>query len=171
MEQARRDGFANGLATAHQEAEQAIAPAIQKLADQVAQVARMRDAMREQATDDLVRLALAIASRVTHRDVAVDPVALAGLVRAAFAKLRSQEISVAHIHPGLEPILRRCLEPNGIPANLYVLSDAKLAPGRLAFETDSATESAPDDSPSRGSYADVDLSEIERGLTDKLAKT
>jgi flagellar assembly protein FliH len=158
LEQARRDGFANGVASAHQEAEQALFPALQKLADSVAQTARTRDVIREQATDHLVRLALQIASRVLHRDVVLDSIVLAGLLKAAFSKLRSQEISVAHIHPALEPILRGCLERNGAPANLQLLADPKLRPGSLGFET-SATE---------GSPAEIALSEIERGLSDRL---
>jgi flagellar assembly protein FliH len=158
LEKARREGFANGVAAAHQEAEQALTPAIQKLADSIAQVARMRDAIREQATDDLVGLALRIASRVMHRDVALDSTVLAGLLRAAFSKLRSQEMCVAHVHPAVEPILRGCLERSGTPKNLYVLTDSKLKPGKVAFETDATGDSS----------ADVDLSEIERGLTDRL---
>jgi flagellar assembly protein FliH len=164
MEAARRDGYANGLSAARQEAEQSILPAVQRLADSIAQVARTRDSIREQATDDLVRLALAIASRVLHRDVALDATVLTGLLKAGFAKLRSQEISVARIHPRLEPVLRRCLERGGIPPNLYVLSDTKLAPGKLLFETDAADPATSDASSS------IDLSEIDSGFTDRLPK-
>jgi len=164
LEQARREGFASGVAAAHQEAEQAILPGIQKLADAIAQVARIRETVREQSTDDMVRLALAIASRVMHRDVLLDSTVLAGLLRAGFSKLRAQEISVARVHPGLEPALRRCLEQNGgIPANLYVLTDSKIKPGKLVFETDASADSAGSDA-----RASIDLTEIERGLTDRL---
>ena len=164
LEEARRDGYASGIAAARQETEQSILPAVQNLADFIAQVARSRDTLREQATDDLVRLALAIGSRVLHRDVALDATALAGLLKAGFAKLRTQEISVARIHPGLEPILRRCLERGGMPPNLYILTDAKLAPGKLLFETDAADPAAPESS------ANIDLSEIDSGFTDRLPK-
>ncbi|HMD48539.1 MAG TPA: FliH/SctL family protein [Bryobacteraceae bacterium] len=163
LEQARREGFASGVAAAQQQADQSILPGMQKLADSIAQVARIRDTVREQSTDDLVRLALAIASRVMHRDVALDSTVLAGLLRAGFSKLRSQEISVARIHPGLEPVLRRCLERGGIPTNLYLLTDAKIKPGKLVFETDSAADSSASNLP-----ANIDLSEIERGFTDRL---
>lgn len=163
LEQARREGFASGVAAARQEAEQSILPGMQKLADSISQVARFRDTFREQSTDDLVRVALAIASRVLHRDVALDSTVLAGLLRAGFSKLRAQEISVAHIHPGLEPILRRCLEPSGFPANLYLLTDPKIKPGKLVFETDAAADSSTSDV-----AANIDLSEIERGFTDRL---
>jgi len=160
FEQARRDGFANGMAAAHQEAEHALIPALQKLADSLAQIARMRDAIREQATEDLVGLALEIASRVMHRDVALDSIVLAGLLRAAFSKLRSEETSVARIHPAVEPILRACLERGGTPANLSILSDSKLKPGKVALETGANGDSS----------ADVDLTEIDRGLTDRLVE-
>lgn len=165
LDQARRDGFANGLAAARQEAEQAITPAMQKLADSLAQVARVRDSIREQGTDDLVRLALAVASRVLHHDVVLDSAVLAGLLRAGFAKLRAQEISVARIQPAMEPILRGCLDRNGTLTNLYVLTDPKLKPGELVFDTDAAA-----DSPASDTSVNIDLSEIERGLIDNLPK-
>ena len=50
--------------------------------------------LREEATQELVRLATSIAARVIHREVAVDPDALAGLVTAAFS-----EASVARNQP------------------------------------------------------------------------
>ncbi len=65
-------------------------------------LARLRENIREETTQDLVRLATSIAARVIHREVAVDPDALGGLIQAAFSKLQSREINRVRMHPTLE---------------------------------------------------------------------
>jgi flagellar assembly protein FliH len=160
LEQARRDGFASGVAAANQEAEQELLPAIQKVAGAVAELAELRENVREHATNDVVQLAIAIASRVVCREVAVDPDILAGLLRAAFSKLQSQEISRARVHAGFETSLRRCLDQNKAAGNLLLLPDRSLKPGQVFFECDIKLDAS----------VEADLSEIERGMSDRLAK-
>ena len=65
-------------------------------------LARLRETIREETIQDLVHLATSIAARVIHREVAVDPDALAGLIQAAFSKLQSREINRVRMHPTLE---------------------------------------------------------------------
>ncbi len=161
LEQARRDGFASGVAAAKQEGDQQLLPAVQELAAAVSEVARLRDRLRENATNDVVHLAIAIASRVIHRDVAVEPDVLAGLLRAAFSKLQAQETARARIHPEFEPILRRCVQANPpAAAHLVLLPDHSLEPGALILELDGVSDAS----------AEADLGEIERGLSDKLGE-
>ncbi len=160
-EQARRDGFASGVAAANQEADQELLPAIQKVAGAIAELSRCRENIREHATNDVVQLAIAIASRVVCRDVAVDPDILAGLLRAAFSKLQSREISRARVHVGLETTLRRCLDQNKAAGNLLLLPDRSLKPGQVVFDCDVKLDAS----------VEADLSEIERGMSDRLAKS
>jgi len=160
LEQARRDGFASGVAVANQEADQELLPAIQKVACAVAELAQLRQNIREHATNDIVQLAIAIASRVVCREVAVDPDILAGLLRAAFSKLQSQEISRARVHAGFETSLRRCLDQNNVAGSLLVLPDRSLKAGEVVFECDVKLDAS----------VEADLSEIERGMSDRLAK-
>lgn len=160
LEQARREGFASGVASAQQEAEQELLPAVQKVAQAAAELARARDAVRDHATNDLVKLAIAITARVLHRQVAVDPDVLAGLLKAAFSKLQAREIARARVHPEFEPLLRRCLEQNGAPGNLVLSADRSVKAGALLFEFDEKLDAS----------TEADLSEIERGLSDKLDK-
>lgn len=158
MEQARRDGYANGVAAARHQAEQELLPAIQKEAGAVVELARLRDRIREQATADIVQLAIAMASRVVHREIAVDLDVLAGLLRAAFSKLQATEIARVRVHPEFEPILRRCLEQKGAAGNLLLVTDRGIKPGAVEFELDVKGDVS----------AEADLSEIERGLSDKI---
>jgi len=161
LEQARREGFAEGAAAGRQEAEQQILPAVDNIARTLLELARMRETLREEATLDLVRLAISIAARVIHREVVLDPDALAGLVRAAFSKLQSREVSRARVHPALERLLRKCLEQSGSPNELTVVVDSSLNPGELVFETSQGVLDA---------SVETQLSEIERGLIDKLGR-
>jgi flagellar assembly protein FliH len=160
LEQARREGFASGVASSQQEAEQELLPAVQEVAQAVAELACVREVVRDHATNDLVKLAIAIAARVIHRQVAVEPDVLAGLLKAAFSKLQAREIARARVHPEFEPALRRCLDQNGAPANLCLSADRSVKAGALVFEFDEKLDAS----------LEADLSEIERGLSDKLSQ-
>jgi len=159
LDQARREAFEQGVNAGRKEAEQQILPAIENIARTLAELARLRESMREEALHDLVRMATLIAARVIHREVAIDPDALAGLVRASFSKLQAREISRVRMHPGLEVLLRKCLAQSGAPKNLVLAPDPTLNPGELFFDTSQGLLDA---------SVDTQLREIERGLADKL---
>jgi len=159
LEQARREGFEQGLQAGRKEAEGQILPALGNIARSLAGLARMRDSLREETLQDLVRLATMMASRVVHREVVIDPDALAGLVKAAFSKLQAREISRVRMHPGLEALVRKCLEQCGSPQNLVLSPDPALQPGELFFDTSQGLLDA---------SVETQLREIERGLIDKL---
>lgn len=161
LEQARREGFAAGVAAGRRETEEQVRPAMDGLARNLAEVARLRDTIREEATHDLVRLAVSIAARVMHREVSLDPDALTGLVRTAFLKLQAREIQRVRMHPGLEPLVRKSMEQAGSPKNLVLAADSALKPGELFLETPRGILDA---------SVDTQLREIERGLIDRLER-
>ena len=92
LDQARREAYAEGLAAGRQQAEEQFRPAVQGLAETLDTLARLRENIREETIQDLVHLAVSIAARVIHREVAVDPDALAGLIQAAFSKLQFRPV-------------------------------------------------------------------------------
>lgn len=161
LEQARREGFSAGVAAGRRETEEQVRPAIDALAGNLAELARVRDVIREEATHDLVRLAVSIAARVIHREVSVDPDALTGLVKTAFLKLQSREIQRVRMHPGVESLVRKSLEQSGSPKNLVLTADPALNPGELFLETPQGILDA---------SVDTQLREIERGLIDRLER-
>jgi flagellar assembly protein FliH len=161
LDQARREAFAEGLATGRQQAEEQFRPAVQGLAETLETLARLRETIREEATQDLVHLAISIAARVIHREAAVDPDALTGLVQAAFSKLQSREINRVRMHPALEGLVRKALEQSGSPKNLVLTPDASLKPAEVFFETSQGTLDA---------SVETQLREIERGLIDRLER-
>lgn len=161
LEQARREGFAAGVAAGRREAEEQVRPALDGLARNLAELAGLRETIRDEAARDLVRLAVSIAARVIHREVALDPDALIGLVNAAFLKLQSREIQRVRMHPGLESLVRKSLEQSRAPKNLALAPDPALRPGELLFETSQGILDA---------SVDTQLQEIERGLIDRLER-
>jgi flagellar assembly protein FliH len=161
LDQARREAFAEGLAAGRQQAEEQMRPAVQGLAQTLDSLARLRETIRDEATEDLVHLAISVAARVIHREVAVDPDALGGLIQAAFAKIQSREINRVRMHPVLEALVRKSLEQSGSPKNLVLTPDPSLKPAEVFFETSQGILDA---------SVETQLREIERGLIDKLER-
>ncbi len=161
LDQARREGFAAGVAAGRREAEEQTRPAMDGLARNLAELARLRDTIREEATHDLVRLAVSIAARVLHREVSLDPDALTGLVKTAFLKVQSREMQRVRMHPGLESLVKKSLEQSGSHQNLVLTADPTLKPGELFLETSQGILDA---------SVDTQLREIERGLIDRLER-
>lgn len=161
LDQARREAFAEGLAAGREQAEEQMRPAVQGLAQTLDSLARLRATIRDEATEDLVHLAISIAARVIHREVAIDPDALTGLVRAAFAKIQSREINRVRMNPALEGLVRKSLDQTGAPKNLVLSPDPNLKPSEVLFETSQGTLDA---------SVETQLREIERGLIDKLER-
>jgi|SRR5581483_3739348 len=161
IDQARREAYAEGLAAGRQQAEEQFRPAVQGLTETLDGLARLRESIREETLQDLVHLATSIAARVIHREVAVDPDALAGLIQAAFSKLQSREINRVRMHPTLERLVAKLLEQAGTPKNLVLTPDPNLKPAEVFFETSQGILDA---------SVETQLREIERGLIDKLER-
>ena len=161
LDQARREAYAEGLAAGRQQTEEQFRPAVQGLAETLDSLARLRQSMRAESLQDLVHLALTIAARVIHREVAVDQDALGGLIQAAFSKVQSREISRVRMHPTLEMLVRKTLEQAGAPKNLVLTPDPSLKQSEVFFETSQGNLDA---------SVETQLRDIERGLIDKLER-
>jgi len=161
LDQARREAYTEGLTTGRQQAEEQFRPAAQGLAETLTALARLRDDIREETIRDLVHLAISVAARVIHREVALDPDALAGLIQAAFLKVQAREIHRVRMHPTLEALVRKVLEQAGAPKSLVLAADASLKPAEVFFETSQGILDA---------SVETQLREIERGLADRLER-
>jgi len=155
LEEAHRRGFREGEAAARA----AVDAAVQKLAEAAGSLAAARARARREAEEDLLRLALAIARRIVHRELSVDPDAVAGLIRAALDKMQSQEIHRVRVHPDLEQPLRRALEQMAAGKNVQVAADRGRQFGDVIFETQRGSLDA---------SVETQLQEIGRGLADRL---
>lgn len=161
VEQASQEGFQKGLRQGEAEGrKQAMAQLdgeLERLGRSVADMAALRGAIRREAEEELVKLALVIARRILHRELTVDPEALSGLVKAALEKIELRDTYRVRTHPDHAGTVARCLAQIGAPQKIEVTPDPSLEKGSVIFET------------GRGSLdasAETQLAEIQRGLAD-----
>jgi len=109
----------------------------------------------------MVKLSIAIARRILHREIATDPTAILGLVRSGLDRLNLRETHRLRLSPGDAQIAIDNRDDMGLPPALEIISDPALPPGSATFET------------SRGEMdisAHTQLEEIDRGFTDLIVK-
>jgi flagellar assembly protein FliH len=153
--------YTQGLAAGEAAAQQKLDPVLHSLNAIIAEVAGLRKRVRAEAEDDAVKLAIAIARRVLYRELATDPEAILGLVKAAFGKLNARETHRLRLSPSNVAVVQEHRAKLQIPPGLEVVADGSLTPGSAIFET------------SRGELdasVDTQLAEIDRGLTDALKR-
>ena len=158
-EEAFRAGVHQGESTARQNAAAAVDEQIRALARTAAEIASLRQKIRHETERELVELSLAIARRILHRELTIDPEALAGLIKAAVQKIDLRETHRLRTHPDHMAAVTRHLAQIGAPVRIEVVADARLERGAAVFET------------SRGALdasADTQLAEIQHGFTDLL---
>jgi flagellar assembly protein FliH len=157
---AHQAGLQEGEAAAHSRAESQIQPVIERLSRGIQELAALRPGLLRQCEAELVELSLGIARRILHRELAVDPDALQGLVKSALEKLQGQQVCRVLAHPELVSRLRHALEQQGQPG-VEVLADASLEAGGLVVETERGKLDA---------SLETQLEEIGRGLADRLSR-
>jgi flagellar assembly protein FliH len=154
---AHRRGVSEGEAHAKAGPAGEMEAATQRLAQSVRDLAQLRPRLRRDAEADVVRLSLAIARRILHREMSVDPGAMQALAQVALQKLGRQEISRVYVHPNQAPAIKATLETAGVRAE--VIPEITRESGALVFETNQGLLDA---------SVNAQLEEIERGLTDRV---
>jgi flagellar assembly protein FliH len=158
---AHRKGFGEGEAAGRAQAMAQLDAAIGRLARTVEELSGMRERLRHEAEGDVVALALAIARRVIHRELIIEPEALLGLTKAALEKLDAREIHRVRTHASHVAMLQRKIEEIGAPRRIEVVADPGLEPGAAIFETGHGSLDA---------SVETQLAEIERGFADLIRK-
>jgi flagellar assembly protein FliH len=155
---AYQKGLRDGDAKARAQNAAELQAALEQMAKAVRDMAAIRPRLRGEAEADVVQLSIAIARRILHREMSVDPAALQALVRVALAKLERQDISRVLVHPAQAPAIKAYLDA-GSARPVEVVADASREPGSLIFETTRGQLDA---------SVNAQLEEIERGLTDRV---
>jgi flagellar assembly protein FliH len=158
---AYQQAYAAGEAAGIQRASERIEPAAAALNRMTQELTSLRPRFRADVEQDTVKLAIAIARRVLHRELATDPEAILGLVIAAFQKLDARETRRLRMCPADAAILHEYRARLDFPSGLEIVADASLQPGGVVFET------------SRGELdasVATQLAEIDRGFTDLLRR-
>src|SRR5258708_26573903 len=86
-----QEGHAAGEATSVQRAAERTAPVVAGLNTLLQELASLRPRLRAEAEEDTVKLAVAIARRLLPRELATDPEAILGGVKAAMHPLNLKE--------------------------------------------------------------------------------
>jgi flagellar assembly protein FliH len=162
---AEREAYQRGLAEGEAKAravEERFAALHQKLAETITQLGSYKAGLRAAAEKDLVELALAIARRVLHREVHVDPHALEGIIGAALERVNAQEVVAVKTHPFHAEALRGALARMAPGNRISVHGDPALPVGSVILEMPRGNLDA---------SVDSQLEEIERGLADRLGRT
>jgi flagellar assembly protein FliH len=153
-------GFSEGRNIGHEQAIAEIQPVMDRLSRSLADLATVRSRVRKTAESDLLKLAIAVARRVIHRELTLDPSSIEGLIRVALEKLESRELCRVRVHPDQEPIIRTLLARFSA-APVELIPDPTLQCGDVLFETAHGTLD--------GSI-EAQLQEIERGFADRLGR-
>jgi len=159
LEQARQSGFEQGVRQARQEAAKEMEEALDRLARAIQEVPQVKRRVRNEAENEVVKLSLAVARRILHREITADPQSLQGLVYAALQRLQNREITKIRVFPASVKAVRAALERNGGMSAIEVIADGVLQPGALLFETSLGELDA---------SVETQLQEIERGFADRL---
>lgn len=153
------EGRQQGLQEGRQQAQADLQPMLERLGRSLHEIDQLRPRLRHEAESGLVRLSIAIAQRILHRELSVDPGAIEGLLRVAFERLRQREITRVRVHPLLENAVRSYFAEHGTSRALQLVPDPALTPGSVIFETSQGTLDG---------SVDTQLKEIERGFIDRL---
>jgi flagellar assembly protein FliH len=159
VRQSHESGLREGERRGKESAQAELQPVVERMSRAIGDLASVRTRIRRETESDLVTLAIAIARRVLHRELAVDPEAIQGLVKAALEKVQSRDICRVRIHPDHHPHVRGYLERSGMPPGLEVIADPSLHCGDLLIETKRGDLDA---------SIDTQLREIERGFADRI---
>jgi flagellar assembly protein FliH len=154
--------YARGRRDAESALHEKVAGSIKNTADQLARslhdLAAARPKLCKQAESDLLRLAIAVARRILHREISIDPTSLQALVQVCLDRLGRQDQLRVRVNPALaDPIRAILLKLSS--RNIEVVPDNTLDAGGLIFET------------ARGELdasIQTQLDEIEQGLIDRL---
>ncbi len=156
LAQARQTGIREGRAEAAGE----VKKAFEQIARAIDDLSKTKRQVRNEAEHELVKLALAIARRILHRELSTDPESIEGIVHAALQKLQHREVSRVRVYPAAADAVRSALERIGTRSAIEVSADAGLESGGIIFETSVGELDA---------SIETQLQEIQRGFADRLA--
>ena len=132
---------------------------ILKLTRTIDETSQWRAKHRREAENDMVRLSLAVARRILHREITLDPKALQGVIKAALDTLERREVCAIRVHPSLLPDLQRAHDEVGPVQPWNWTPDSTLEIGAVVVDTTRGQLDASIKS---------QLEEIERGFADHL---
>lgn len=158
---ARQDGIREGEERTHANVKHEIERERASIAAAIARFAAEQRSYFHAVENEVVQLALSIATKVLHREAQVDPLLLAGIVRVALDKLREGTNVTLRVHPTQKQTWEQYVQQNGVPHTVEILADNAMEEGACSIQTSLGVTHV---------SIEGQLKEIERGLTDLLAQ-
>ena len=165
-DRAARDGqktYEQGVAEGEARARAALETSLAALHGQMSEALRAFAAQREgyfqRVESEVVQLALSIARKILHREVQMDPLLLAGIVRVALESVNDGTQVRLRAHPQEIPFWRDYFSRSEVTPRPELLGDASLDSGCCVLETDLGSTRI---------SLDTQLKEIEQGFLDLL---
>lgn len=159
--EAYQRGFSEGKSLGKEQTAAEVHAVIERLSRSISDISALRPRMRREAEKDLVKLSIAIARRVLHRELTLDPESIEGLIRVALDRLESRELCTVRVHPDQQDAVRVLLDRFSNSRKIEMIVDKSLRLGDVLLTTEHGTIDA---------SVDAQLSEIERGFADRLEK-
>src|SRR4029077_3273375 len=165
-EQKEQQGLSKGHEAGRAEARAAFDQQIAKLREEFSKAlhgfAGERDTYFQRVEEQVVRLTLAIARKILHREAQVDPLLLTGILRVALEKIGSNTNTRLRAHPSDIKVWRDYFTQarENFPAP-ELIGDPEIPPGRCILETELGTTEI---------GLETQLKEIEQGFLDLLAQ-
>lgn len=156
----RAESRAAGVEEGQQQAAAALeaqwAPVLAGFSKTIQQLVTLKPELRRQTESEIVDLVFAVARRVLHREITVDPTAIQGIVRSCLDSHTNAEVHSVRVNPEDQPLLEEAITTGDLP-NLKLIPDEGVERGGALFET------------SRGALdarIDIQLQEIANGIAD-----
>jgi flagellar assembly protein FliH len=159
IRQAYARGLQDGQAALQKQHETEVRPVFERLTETLGAFAELRTRIRRESEEELVELSVAIAKRILHRELTLDPETVRGLVKVAFDRVGAREIKRVRAHPAHGSLLQSLVEKACPDRRVEVVADPAMGSGDIVFETERGDLDA---------SVDSQLEEIRRGLADRL---
>jgi flagellar assembly protein FliH len=158
MEMARNEARTEARREWEQELENRVAGERRAVLKVCEEFARERARYFAGVEAEVVKLALAIAARVLHREVTLDPLLLTGVVRVALEKVAEDSATVLRVPVDAVEMWRQIFVASP-ESSLQVMGDERLAAGECVLETNVGRVEL---------GVSAQLEEIERGFFDLI---
>ncbi len=141
-EQARNNGYREGFEKGHAAAVDELDPVIRTMRELIEGVRSQREAVIASAEPELVRLALAIAERIVHTEVANNRQVVVENVRSALTRLVTREVVTLRVNPADHETIRQYRDSIVAASDmeqLRIVEDKRVDHGGVIVETDAGT--------------------------------
>jgi flagellar assembly protein FliH len=166
VSQKEQQAWSKGVEAGKSEARTAFEQQTAKLRGEVSKAindfAAERDTYFQRVEEQVVRLTLAIARKILHREAQMDPLLLTGILRVALEKIGSSTNTRLRAHPSDIQVWRDYFaQPHDNLCVPEMIGDPEMQPGRCILETEMGTTEI---------GLDTQLKEIEQGFLDLLTQ-